>query len=76
MNENLIKQTCKELGLTYRELGELIGYSEESVSKSARTGNISAPMNKAVELLLENIKLKDENKLITELSTIIKKLSK
>lgn len=24
-DENLIKQTCKELGLTYKQLGELIG---------------------------------------------------
>lgn len=26
--ENLIKQVCKELNLTYKQLGELIGYSE------------------------------------------------
>lgn len=26
--ENLIKKVCKELNLTYKQLGELIGYSE------------------------------------------------
>lgn len=46
-NENLIKATCKELNLTYRELGELIGYSESAV-KSAAVGNVSEPMSFAI----------------------------
>ena len=29
-NDNLIKTTCKRLGLTYKQLGELIGYSERA----------------------------------------------
>ena len=29
--ENLIKKTCKELGLTYREPGERIGLSEVAI---------------------------------------------
>lgn len=35
---NIIKTTCKELNLTYKQLGELIGYGDEAVSKAARTG--------------------------------------
>ena len=31
-SDNLIKKTCKELGLTYRELGEAIGYSESAIN--------------------------------------------
>ena len=44
---NLIKSTCKELGLTYKELGELIGYSESAI-KSAATGSVSEPMKFAI----------------------------
>lgn len=74
--ENLIKATCKELNLTYKQLGEAIGYGEEAVSKAARTGNISATMNKALLLYLENLELKNKLKTLDTLSIIIKELSK
>lgn len=76
MNENLIKKTCKELGLTYKELGEKIGYGEEAISKAARTENISAQMQKALSLYLENIALKEKLEVLNTLSQIIKQLSK
>ena len=75
-DENLIKQTCKELNLTYKQLWELIGYGEEAVSKAARTDNISATMNKALLLYLENLELKNKLKTLDALSEIIKQLSK
>ena len=74
--ENLIKATCKELNLTYKQLGEMIGYGEEAVSKAARTDNISATMNKALLLYLENLELKNKLKTLDTLSIIIKELSK
>lgn len=76
MEENLIKKTCKELGLTYRELGEAIGYGEEAVSKAARTGTISNAMGKALSLYLENQELKKSLEVLKTLSAIIKQLSK
>lgn len=75
-DENIIKKVCKELNLTYKQLGELIGYGEEAVSKASRTGNISSTMNKALELYLENLELKDKLKVLDDLSNIIKQLSK
>ncbi len=61
MNEpNIIKSTCKELGLTYKQLGELIGYSESAVSNASRQDKISEPLEKAIKLYLENLKLKEE----------------
>lgn len=74
--ENLIKKTCKELGLTYKQLGEMIGYGEEAISKAARTENISTAMNKSLELYLENLQLKNRLKTLDTLSDIIKQLSK
>lgn len=49
--ENLIKKTCKELGLTYRELGERIGYSESGIKTAISTNKISEPMQKSLEML-------------------------
>ncbi|MGG7074368.1 transcriptional regulator [Campylobacter sp. 9BO] len=56
-NENLIKQTCKELNLTYKQLGEAIGYSESAI-KNAGVGEASEPMKKAIELYKETLELK------------------
>lgn len=58
--ENMVKLTCKELGITYRELGEAIGYSEGALKTSASTNNISEPMQQAIKLYKENIALKKQ----------------
>lgn len=39
--ENLVKDTAKKLNLTYKELGELIGYSESALKAASSSGNIS-----------------------------------
>jgi|GEM_PF-489464 len=57
--ENLIKATCKELNLTYKQLGELIGYSESAI-KNAGSGEASEPMRKAIELYKETLNLKSK----------------
>lgn len=54
-----IKQICKELGLTYKELGEKIGYSFETISKAAQSGNVSTPMQRAIELYQETLELQE-----------------
>lgn len=59
-DENLIKSTCKELGLTYKQLGELIGYSESALNNAARQDKISEPLTRAIELYRENLKLQQE----------------
>ena len=58
--QNIIKKTCKELGLTYAQLAEEIGYSEPAIKKAIANDNISEPMKKAIELYLENLELKKE----------------
>lgn len=61
MDDNLIKQTCKELNLTYKQLGEAIGYSESAI-KNAGVGEASEPMKKAIELYKETLELKSKLK--------------
>lgn len=43
-DENIIKKTCREQGLTYKQLGELIGYSESAINNAARQDKISEPL--------------------------------
>ncbi|EEP2557875.1 transcriptional regulator [Campylobacter coli] len=74
--ENIVKKVCKELGLTYRQLGELIGFGEEAISKAARTENISTQMQKALDLYLENHHLKIRLKTLDEFVRLFKELQK
>ena len=57
-----IKQASKLLGITYKELGEIIGYSESTLTNAVVKDKISTPMIKAIQLALENHKLKNELK--------------
>ena len=48
-----VKRASKILGLEYRELAEKIGYSEHAVKSAVMKGEVSKPMERAIELLLE-----------------------
>lgn len=58
--ENLIKHTCRELGLTYKQLGEAIGYGEGAIKNSASTGNVSEPMTHAIKMYKRILELEHE----------------
>jgi len=70
---NIVKATCKELGLTYKELAEIVGYKPDTVNKSASTGKISEQLAKAIEMYLENVRLKEQLQDYDNLKTAIKK---
>ncbi|MBF0983540.1 MAG: XRE family transcriptional regulator [Campylobacter sp.] len=57
LKTNIIKRVCYELGLTYKQLGEAIGYSESAI-KNAGVGEASEPMKKAIELYKETLNLR------------------
>ena len=57
---HLVKRVSKELGLTYRELGERIGYSESSLRKTVSNNTLSSQLETAIKLYLDNLKLKQE----------------
>ena len=58
--DNIVKKVCKELGITYKELGERIGYSESAIKMAGSTNKVSEPLKKAIELYLENLELKKQ----------------
>lgn len=62
LNPNLIKQVCKDLGLTYKKLSFELGYKPDTINKAASTGKVSDQLTKAIELYLENLRLKEELK--------------
>ena len=55
---HLVKKVSKELGLTYKELGEKIGYSESNLRQSVYTNKISIQLETAIKLYNETIELR------------------
>ena len=71
--ENIVKKVCKELGLTYKELAERIGYSEGALKMAVQRDNVSPQMEKAIKLYLETLELKKELEEFNELKKLLKK---
>ena len=57
---HLVKKVSKELGLTYQELGDEIGYSESTLRRSVSKNQLSGQLKKAIELYLKIIELKEK----------------
>jgi transcriptional regulator with XRE-family HTH domain len=55
--ENLVKKTCRELGITQKELAEKIGVNKNTVSEWA---NNKKPISKLVETTLTLLKTEKE----------------
>lgn len=70
---NIIKKTCKELGLTYAQLADEIGYGESAISNASR-GEVSKPMQKAIELYLQTLEQKKELEKLETLKSTLKSI--
>jgi len=57
MNENIVKKVCKELGITQKELAEMLDVSTSAVSLWSK-GEIPKMAKIALECMLENKELK------------------
>ncbi|MDD2290679.1 MAG: transcriptional regulator [Aliarcobacter sp.] len=58
--ENIVKKISKERGLTYKQLGEKIGYTESAIKTAISTDKISEPMQKAIEMYLKIEELQEK----------------
>ena len=74
--ENIVKKVCKELGITQKELAERIGIPAGTVSRWASTDEIPKTAKVALELLLENKKLKEQTKVLHLLKETLNNLEK
>jgi len=72
-DENIVKKTCKELGMTYKELGVAIGYGESAIKMAISKDKVSEPMQKAINLYIETLNLKTQIKDYEVLKSAIKK---
>ncbi len=70
--ENIVKNTCKELGLTQKELAEQLGIKEVTINKWSSTGDIPLQGIKSLNLILENNKLKKDLHIIEMFKNYIK----
>ena len=75
---HFVKRVSKELGLTYKELGEKIGYTEGALRGAVSKNQLSEQLKKALELYLEITKLKESKEKIKKtkalLSTLLKEI--
>ena len=71
---HLVKRVSKELGLTYRELGERIGYSESNLRKSVSQNRLSSPLKKSLELYLKVVKFQNEKEDTKKMKEILRTL--
>jgi len=73
MSENIVKQTAKELGMTYKELAEAIGVSEGTLSNATSTGKVSKQLEKSLELLRANYSMKEDFEIISKFKELLNK---
>lgn len=59
---NIIKAVSNDLNITYKALALEIGYKADTINKAASTNKISEQIYKAIEMYLENLRLKEELK--------------
>ncbi|HEG5891060.1 TPA: transcriptional regulator [Campylobacter jejuni] len=67
MTAQEIKEFCKEQGLTYKQLGELIGMTEPSVKTALSVDKISNQIEASINLLK---KIKEQEQELKEFRTL------
>jgi DNA-binding Lrp family transcriptional regulator len=71
---HLVKRVSKELKMTYRELGEAIGYSEGTLRRSVSRNELSPQLKRALELYRENVYLKTSSERIEKAKETLQSL--
>ena len=69
---HFVKKVSKELGLTYKELGEKIGYSESNLRSSVSQNKLSTQLRTSLELYLEVLRLKGNEDKTKKLEDILR----
>lgn len=67
--QNIVKKVCAELGITQKELAEKFGISTSAISQWNE--DIPKTAQVALELLIENKKLKDDLNIIKKAHEIL-----
>ncbi|RQD66681.1 XRE family transcriptional regulator [Campylobacter hepaticus] len=71
--ENIIKQVCKELNITQRQLSEMLQIPESTIARW-KNGNLPRLTELFLKTMLENIELKRKLETIKKAHQIISEL--
>jgi len=72
---NIVKRTAKELGMTYRQLGEAIGLSEAHIKRLAQSDDIGEQVKKSLQMLMRIDELEKETQDYKDFKIQLKKLT-
>jgi transcriptional regulator with XRE-family HTH domain len=72
MSNNIVKKTCRELGITQKELAEKFGLTASAISQW--DNDVPRTAQVALELMIENYHLKNKLQKIIEIRNIISHL--
>jgi transcriptional regulator with XRE-family HTH domain len=70
--ENLVKKTCKELGITQKELAKLTGFKEQTIRNWSSTKEFPEYTQAFFKVLIQNKKYKEALLHFTKFSEIVK----
>lgn len=70
-DREFIKSVCKELGYTYKELAEIIGYGDGAIKTAISTNRVSQPMRRAIAMHQKILSLENELKEVRQLKAIL-----
>ena len=76
METNIVKKVCKELGITQKELAEMLDIPAGTISRWASTNEIPKTAEIALNLLIENKKLKEKVKVLQLLKETLESIDK
>jgi ribosome-binding protein aMBF1 (putative translation factor) len=68
--ENLVKKTCRELGITQKELAEKTGFSEDSISKWNKGAKIPKSAENFFHTLIRMDKFQQMENLVNQIKTL------
>lgn len=74
LNPNIVRQVCKDLNITYKALSKEIGYKPDTINKAASSGKVSEQLQKAINMYLENLRLKEFLKDFDIMKSTLKKI--
>jgi len=74
LQENLVKKVCREFNITQKELADMLDIPHSTIGRWASTGNIPKTAKLALELLLENKKLKKQVEVLKLLKQTLNEL--
>jgi len=76
MSENIVKKVCSELGITQKELSQVMKVNEVTVRNWSSKGNIPEMAQEFMKLLIENKKLKEVTNKVKTFTQILQDLQK